>query len=89
MIALADNAWVFFGVIVATVLAPTWLAWWNTHTAKADREQLAAQLLPNGGSSMRDAIDRIEANMANFNARLINVEDYITKPQNKPKDGHA
>lgn len=80
MIALSDNAWVFAGLVVATILAPTWLAWWNTHTAKLERDKLAAQLKPNGGSSLRDAIDRIENNMQNFNDRLGAVEEFITKP---------
>lgn len=83
MIALSDNAWVFAGLVVASVLAPTWLAWWNTHTAKSERDAVAAQMKPNGGSSLRDAIDRIERNLHDLGQRMVAVEEFITRPNDK------
>jgi PAS domain S-box-containing protein len=45
------------GVIIAAIVAPTWLAWWNTR-------QTALQFKPNGGASIKDALNRLEVGMS-------------------------
>lgn len=40
------------GVIVLAILAPTWMAWWNSRLAKK-------QIQPNGGSSLKDQVTDI------------------------------
>jgi hypothetical protein len=39
-------------LVVAAILAPTWLGWWNTHLNKKE-------LKTNGGSSLKDKVDAI------------------------------
>ena len=45
---------------------------------------MEAQFSNNGGSSLRDAIDRIEKRQESFEARLLGIEDIMTDP----KEGH-
>lgn len=50
-----------FGVIIATtitaIVAPTWLSWWNTR-------QTIREFKPNGGSSVKDSLNRLETSVA-------------------------
>jgi hypothetical protein len=41
---------------------------------------VAEQLTPNGGSSLRDAVDRIEHKVDAHGLRLSELEDVVTKP---------
>jgi uncharacterized protein (DUF2164 family) len=41
---------------------------------------VAEQMTPNGGASMRDAIDRIERKVDGLDDRLTAVEEAVTKP---------
>lgn len=52
-VGLSAGAWAFIGLTVSAIVAPTWLSWWNARQARL-------QVRPNGGTSLRDAIDRIE-----------------------------
>jgi PAS domain-containing protein len=49
------------GVIIATlitaIVAPTWLSWWNTR-------QTIREFKPNGGSSVRDSLNRLETSVS-------------------------
>lgn len=45
--------WMVIGLIITAIVAPTWLSWWNT-------KQTAKQFRPNGGSSIRDSLNRLE-----------------------------
>lgn len=38
-------------------------------------EWIAEQMRPNGGGSVRDSLDRMEARMTDLTARLVRVED--------------
>ena len=44
-------------VLITAVVAPTWLSWWNTR-------QTAKEFRPNGGSSIRDSLNRLETSVA-------------------------
>lgn len=50
---MTPGAWTFAGVVVTFLLAPTWMAWWNSRVAKRE-------VRSNGGSSLRDAVDRVK-----------------------------
>jgi hypothetical protein len=40
-----------------------------------------AQMRPNGGSSLRDAIDNLTSSISRIDERLTHVEDHVTKPR--------
>lgn len=42
---------------------------------------LTAEMQNNGGSTMRDAIDRIETNQGTFDVRLTEIETRLPSPQ--------
>lgn len=44
-------------VVISAIVAPTWLSWWNTR-------QTAKEFKPNGGSSIRDSLNRLESSVA-------------------------
>ena len=69
---LGDNdAKVVLGLIAAI---PTTLTAFAGYQAAMARREARQQMQANGGSTMRDAIDRIEK-------RLTLIEDYITNPK--------
>lgn len=65
------DAKVILGLFVAV---PSAIAAWGGYQSAMARREATKQLTANGGSSMRDAIDRIEK-------RLTSLEDYITNPK--------
>ena len=44
--------WIVTALIVTTIVAPTWAAWWNARVAKK-------QVTPNGGSSLKDQVSKM------------------------------
>lgn len=58
------------GVIIKWVIRP--IITWAMRLDKAI-SHVETHMVPNGGSSLRDAINRIES-------RVTRIEDYITKP---------
>jgi PAS domain-containing protein len=44
------------GTVIAALVAPTWLAWWNTR-------QTAKEFRPNGGASVKDSLNRLETSV--------------------------
>lgn len=40
-----------------------------------------AQMRPNGGSSLRDAIDNLTSSISRIDERLTLVEDHVTRPR--------
>lgn len=40
-----------------------------------------AQMRPNGGSSLRDAIDNLTSSISRIDERLTLVEDHVTRPK--------
>ena len=95
MIAILSNADALFLAAAVPVIAGIgYNIWQNSQARKAaDEAKTAAQLAakefkPNGGSSMRDSLDRLEKSVhglhdgqANLSQRLGAVEDYITNPE--------
>lgn len=62
-------------VLMALFVAiPSTLAAFSGYQSAMARRDAAKQMAKNGGSTMRDAIDRIEK-------RLTLIEDYITNPK--------
>lgn len=45
------------GVVITALIAPTWLSWWNT-------KQTKKEFKPNGGSSIKDSLNRLEVSVA-------------------------
>lgn len=58
MLSAIDPTIGVLGVALITALvAPTWLSWWNTRQTKKEFK-------PNGGSSIRDSLNRLEISVA-------------------------
>lgn len=53
---------IFLGMFIA-VVAPTWLAWWNARLAKR-------QVTRNGGGSLKDVVERLDAKVDRVEATL-------------------
>lgn len=68
--ALTDSDKVFIGGIIAVLVAPTWLAWWNSRIAKK-------QVTHNGGSSMMDKVTRIEDNQARVETKIDTIREVV------------
>lgn len=47
----------FLGLILTAIIAPTWLSWWNTRQTKREFK-------PNGGSSIKDSLNRLEVSVS-------------------------
>lgn len=45
------------GLVITAIVAPTWLSWWNT-------KQTKKEFKPNGGSSIKDSLNRLEISVA-------------------------
>lgn len=68
MLAVSEGTQIaLIGAICTGLIAPTWLAWWNSRVAKK-------QLQPNGGTSIADKIARIEQRQSIDHGRLRNME---------------
>ena len=65
------DAQVVLGFLVAV---PSTIAAWGGYQSAMARREARKQMEKNGGSSLRDALDRIEK-------RLTALEDYITDPK--------
>ena len=51
-------------VALIVVISSSMVSWYESRNARKQSEANMAQLHPNGGKSVRDAIDRIEATLA-------------------------
>lgn len=58
------GAWWMIGLIVTVLIAPSWLAWWNSRVSKKE-------MRANGGSSFRDAFDEHVAEQRAHNMLVI------------------
>ena len=56
------------------------LTWTTSHKTRQNTELLKAEFKPNGGSSLKDALNRVEAKLHGVDARLVAVEEHITRP---------
>lgn len=52
-------------------------------TAHLGLEAMSAEFKPNGGSTLRDAVDRIERTVSTIDERLTAVEEAVTTPTTK------
>lgn len=55
--AIDPTLGVIIGAVVTALIAPTWLSWWNT-------KQTKKEFKPNGGSSIKDSLNRLEVSVA-------------------------
>lgn len=60
----STGAWWMIGLIVTVLIAPSWLAWWNS---RVNKQELRA----NGGSSFRDAFDEHVREQRAHNALMV------------------
>lgn len=51
-----------------------------TINTRRDTKALKAEFKPNGGSSLKDAVNRVESKLHSVDARLVAVEEHITRP---------
>lgn len=89
MFALTDAEAVVLAAVVPVVIGTGYNVWAAVTTKKSVR-QTSAEVRPNGGASLRDAIDRVETTLKRLHERhdklaerLYLIEDYVTRP----KDG--
>jgi hypothetical protein len=61
---------------------------WQGHQARQQGKAAAEQFKPNGGSSLRDAVDRLEYKVDKLHDRhdhladrILLIEDHVTKPR--------
>lgn len=95
MIAVLSDADALFLAAAVPVIGGVGFSIWQNHqsrkasveAAKAAR-LLAGEFKPNGGSSTKDALDRLEksvtglhAGQADLRQRIVAVEDHITNPK--------
>jgi len=71
-------SWGFAGVVVAQ-LATIVVVWIKTRAAAASSARTEQQVTPNHGSSMRDAIDRIERRLDDVSAGLGTVHRRVDR----------
>jgi hypothetical protein len=72
LLHLSSDDKVLVGIVVTVLVAPTWLGWWNSRTAKK-------QVTPNGGNSLKDQITTIAVNQLAQDVKL----DTISEVQGK------
>lgn len=89
MLALTDAEAVVLAAVVPVVIGNAYSVW-ATLTTKRSVKATSDQVRPNGGSSLRDAVDRVENAVRRLherhdklNERIYLIEDHVTRP----KDG--
>jgi hypothetical protein len=68
------------GYVVVVLIKARGFGGFHVGLGKASLDVLAKEMQPNGGSTMRDAIDRIESKVDSIDGRLTLVEDAVTTP---------
>ena len=63
-------------VIRRTVLKPMWVTW---HRIDDTVRHVHAELMPNSGSSLRDAVDRLERQHLDLAQRLDTVDTHLER----------
>jgi hypothetical protein len=73
---------------VVPVLVVQGVQIWQATQARKQSKATSAQLVPNGGSSLRDAVDRLEHKVDglhdrhdHLSSRITLIEDHITRPK--------
>jgi hypothetical protein len=87
MVAASNLTGVAFVILAVAVLVLAASAAWRARRVDVSVGNItgsvdfvAEQMTPNGGSSMRDAVDRIEHKVDAHGLRLSDLEDAVTKP---------
>lgn len=65
------------GAIVATIGAIAAVKWWLLGDLRKDMEDINSQLHRNGGSSLRDAVDRIEERQQNIQGDVRDLRNRV------------
>lgn len=61
--------------IVTALIAPTWLAWWNSRITRVNAEEAKAELKENGGSSTKDQVKQVNEKLDLVLTHLSNHDD--------------
>ena len=87
MTALGTAEATVLAAVVPVLVVQTVQVWQATQARKTSRAA-AEQFKPNGGSSLRDAVDRLESKVDrlhdrhdHLSGRITLIEDHITKPK--------
>ncbi len=63
----SGTKWVVLALILTTVVAPTWLGWWNARITKK-------QVTPNGGSSLKDQVTKVVTKVEDMTTQNDRIE---------------
>ena len=87
MTALGTAEATVLAAVVPVLLVQT-VQVWQAVQARKQHKSTAEQLRPNGGASLRDAVDRLEHKVDrlhdrhdHLSGRITLIEDHITKPK--------
>lgn len=89
MLALSDADAVVLAAVVPVVIGTAYNAWQARLAAKTAK-QTSSEYRKNGGSSLRDAIDRVEDSVTRLHhrhdelaSRITLIEDHVTTPKGR------
>ena len=71
------------GFVIVALIKARGFGGFHVGVGKASLDVLAKEMQPNGGSTLRDAVDRIERKVDTIDGRLTLVEDAVTTPTRK------
>jgi hypothetical protein len=71
------------GYVVVLLIRTKGFGGFHVGVGNASLDVLAKEMQPNGGSTLRDAVDRIESKIDSIDGRLTLVEDAVTTPERK------
>lgn len=76
-------------LLVTAIIAPTWLAWWNSKISRDAAAEAERQTKPNGGKSMRDSLDRTERALSDILNDLREVKADVREVKADVRDNHV
>jgi len=89
MLALSDADAVVLAAVVPVVIGTAYNAW-QARAAAQCAKQTSSEYRKNGGSSLRDAIDRVEESVGRLHhrhdelaTRITLIEDHVTTPKGR------
>lgn len=87
MVAITDAEGVVLAAVLPVVIGTIYSAWQSRQAAKLARST-SSEYRPNGGATLRDAIDRVETAISSLHhrhdhlsQRITLIEDHITRPK--------
>lgn len=75
-----QSQYVLIGVVITTVLAPTWLSWWNTRVTKKNLT------VNNHGTHTKDVLDNLTGESQRTLARVFHVETRLDRLETSAKN---